>query len=172
MKKLSCLLILLLCVSCASKFNPYTPPDIKFEKTAYFSNDVEMERIKGLGSIALNPIYVDANNKPISPDKAVGVILSSDNYKDVGVMIEKMKSYKQLAEEEETITNLYIDINNSKNEYISLERQKAIEYRELWVNAKTDLVEEKDSHDRDNLLNKISHYLIIIGGIVLGVNAL
>lgn len=174
MKKYILLILLCLsCVSCAPKtFEPFTPPEISWEQTLPYTNDVEMEKIKGLGKIKLIPVYVDKQSNKTTPDKATHVILTSNNYKDIGILIEKTKAYKMLAEEEEILINTYISIINSQKEYIQLERRKSIEYRQLWVMSENRFRQEEHRHTRDNNLNKISHYLIMIGSIALALTGL
>jgi len=171
--KIILLISLLLCVSCApTTFTPFQPPELKFEKTPNFSNQDNLDKIRNIGTIQFNPLYMNNDYKQVDPNVADFVCLSRQEYKGIGVLIEKTKAYKQLSVDEAGLINIDIDTINSYKEYISLERQKAIEYRELWVNAKNDYLQEQYRHDRDNLYNKISQWLIVIGGIVLGAHAL
>jgi len=171
MKYIMLILLCLLTVSCApATFKPYTPPEIKFNRTPEYSNKTVLAEIKGLGKIKLKPMYVDKHMKKTSPSNADYVILTDKNYKDIGVLIQKAKAYKSLAIEEEILINNYISIINTQKEYVELERQKAREYRQLWVMSENNFRMEEYRHTRDNVINKVTHYILVIGGIALAIS--
>ena len=122
------LFLVLLCVGCASKqFEPFQPPEIKFEKTQEYKLD--LSSIKKPEKIV--PIFVDDNFKEVSIDEAKFVLLSTREYAKVGAIVQMAVTYKQISMEQETLINLHINTINALKEYLEMERQKSLQYREL-----------------------------------------
>lgn len=122
------LFLVLLCIGCAPKqFEPFQPPEIKFEKTQEYKLD--LSSIKKPEKIS--PIFVDDNFKEVSIDEAKFVLLSPSEYAKVGAIVQMAVTYKKISTEQETLINLHINTINALKEYLEMERQKSLQYREL-----------------------------------------
>ena len=122
------LFLVLFCIGCAPKqFEPFQPPQIQFEKTQEYKLD--LSSIKKPEKIV--PIFVDDNFKEVSVDEAKFVLLSPTEYAKVGAIVQMAVNYKQIALEQETLINLHINTINALKEYLEMERQKSLQYREL-----------------------------------------
>jgi len=157
------LFLVLLCVGCAPKqFEPFQPPEIKFEKTQEYKLD--LSSIKKPEKI--NPIFVDGNFKEVSIDEAKFVLLTPSEYAKVGAVVQMAVTYKQIAIEEETLINLHINTINALKEYLELERQKSLQYRELWVNAENNYRYEKWEHQKSSFFYQTGLYAISFGSLI------
>jgi hypothetical protein len=161
-------------MACAPKeFIPRSDAlDLKWDRTPSYNNQEDIQRIKDIGQVAFSPKYVLENNTETTPSEATHIILTRKEWYGIGVIVEKAKAYKELAEQEESLINTHIDIINSQKEYIELERRKSIEYRDLYMISENSFRQEEYRHKQDNLINKIGHYIIVIGGIALGISSL
>lgn len=160
-------IFLLLCSCGPAKFDPYTPPEIKYDKLENY----EVQSL--LASIPkpekLNPIYVRLDGNTITQvpkDEATHILLAPQEYAKVGGLVKLATTYKKIAIEQETLVNTYIAQINALREMIVLERQKALLYRELWVDSENAYRQEKYEHDRDNALNRTGMYIITIGSVI------
>lgn len=169
MKHILLITLCLLCVSCAPKeFTPRSDAlELNWDKTPSYSNQEDIQRIKDIGRVSFSPKYVLENSTETSPLDATHVILTRKEWKGVGIIVEKAKAYKELSEQEESLINTHIAIINSQKEYIALERLKSIEYRELWIRSENSFRMEEYRHKQDNFINKVGHYIIVIGSIAL-----
>jgi hypothetical protein len=150
--------------ACAPKqFVPFQPPELTIENTAPYVLD--MTTISKPEKLI--PIYVDENMKPTTIDKAKFVLLAPSEYAKIGALVKLAETYKMIAIEEASFVNIHIDTINSLKEYVALERQKAIEYRNLWMMSENAYRQEEYRHKMDNRINKATMYLITIGSIVL-----
>lgn len=166
---LSIFLILLLLSGCSwfgpNKFDPSKPKPITIEKQK--SYNIDLSKLKKIKS--LDPIYVDENFNKISPDKAKYAILDLKEMKKVKVIIDLAKTYKDITKKQEVIINNKIDIINKYIEQLKLEREKTIEYRNLWVNAENRLREEKWNNEIQDLMDKAGIAGLIAAIIVISI---
>jgi len=157
------LFLVLFCIGCAPKqFEPFQPPEIKFEKTQEYKLD--LSSIKKPEKIV--PIFVDDNFKEVSIDDAKFVLLSPGEYAKVGAIVQMAVTYKQIALEEEVLINLHINTINALKEYLELERQKSLQYRELWVNAENNYRYEKWEHQKTSFFYQAGLYVISFGSLI------
>jgi hypothetical protein len=120
--------LILFFVGCAPKhFEPFQPPEIKFEKTTEYKLD--LSPIKKPDKI--NPIYLDDRFKEVPIEQAKFILLSPQEYAKIGALLEIAITYKKVALEQETLVNLHINTINALKEFLELERQKSLQYREL-----------------------------------------
>lgn len=157
------LFLVLLCIGCAPKaFVPFEPPQIQFEKTQEYKLD--LSSIKKPEKIS--PIFVDDNFKEVSVDEAKFVLLSPSEYAKVGAIVQMAVTYKQISTEQETLINLHINTINALKEYLEMERQKSLQYRELWVNAENNYRYEKWEHDKSSFFYQTGLYVISFGSLL------
>ena len=164
MRHMLLILLCVFCVSCAPK--PFEPRseihDLSWERIdRYEDHHVELAKIKALGNFDIRPKMTSTN-----------VILSKADYKKFAVCIEKGQALKTLAVNEADLVNYYIDIVNHQRSWMELERKKTVEYKELWVRAENAYLQEEYRHKRDNLVNKIKDWIILIGAIALGASSI
>ena len=164
MKKVILFIFLVLfCIGCAPKqFEPFQPPEIKFEKTEEYKLD--LSSIKKPEKI--NPIFVDENFKEVPTENARFVLLSQQEYAKVGSLVELAITYKKVAEGQATLINLHINTINSLKEFLELERQKSLQYRELWVNAENNYRYEQWEHKKDSFFYQSGLYAISLGSLI------
>lgn len=161
------ILFFLLCSCAPAKFEPYRPPEIKYDKLEDY--DVQSLLANIPKPEKLEPIYVKLdgiNITKVSKEEATHILLAPKEYAKVGGVVKLATTYKEIAIEQETLINTYIAQINSLREMIVLERQKALLYRELWVDSENAYRQEKYEHDRDNALNRTGMYIITIGSII------
>ncbi len=158
-----------LCASCApAKFTPVTPIEIKFDKTEAY--EVQSQLAKLPKPSKLIPMYVKMNGQTIkelpTAEGATHILLVPKEYGKIGGLLKLTKSYKAVAIEQEYLINTYISEINALKELVSLERQKTLMYRELWVDSENRYRQEKSQHNIDNAINKTGLVIVTIGAIV------
>jgi len=165
------IITLLFLVSCApAPFNPYTPPEIKYDKLDHY--DIKQTLAMIPKPEKLQPIYVKIIGDKIEQlpkerkNEATHILLVPKEYAKIGGLVKLATTYKAVAIEQETLVNTYIDQINALREMLTLERQKSILYRELWVDSENAYRQERASHKRDNALNRAGMYIITIGSVV------
>ena len=170
MKRTLVLLLILtfLVASCAPKqFEPWTPPEIKFEPTPPYEIQEALKNIPKPDK--LEPVYVTISGdevKQVPKEQATHILLVPKEYAKVGAVVKLAKTYKEIVVEQEAIINSYIEANNALKEMLALERQKALMYREMWVDSENAYRQEKYEHDRDNYINRTGMYIITIGSVI------
>lgn len=157
-------LLLIFLISCGPKeFVPYEPPKIDFNATKPYTLD--------LSSIQkpdkLQPIFVDKDFNEVDMNNASYIVLTPKEYGKINTLLKIATTYKKVALEQAELVNIHIDTINSLKEFLELERNKSLQYRELWINAENNYRYEKYEHTKDNFINKTGMYLISIGGVIL-----
>jgi hypothetical protein len=169
-------ILILLClfflfISCAPRqFTPYKPTDLKIESTPLYSIKSDLESIPKPDKLV--PMYVQKTSETNfevveDSNKATHILLAPEEYAKVGAVIKLAKTYKEIILINESIVNTYIDQINALKELSSLEREKVISYRELWVNSENMYRQEKFEHKTDNIINKGGMYIISLGSLLL-----
>ena len=164
-------IMILILISCApATFKPFKPPAIQYDRLdGYFIQD-QLDMIPKPEKLV--PIYVIVKGETIQvikkeeKSKATHILLAPKEYAKVGGLVKLAKTYKSLTIEQETLVNTYIDQINALREMLELERQKALLYRELWVDSENAYRQEVADHKRDNMINRTGMYLITIGSII------
>jgi hypothetical protein len=159
-------------ISCApAPFKPYKPPEIHYDKLEPYDIQDTLAMIPKPEK--LQPIYVrmlDGDRIEQLPADRKGesthVLLVPKEYAKVGGVVKLAKTYKEITIEQEILVNTYIDQINALREMLELERQKALLYRELWVDSENAYRQELADHKRDNMINRTGMYLITIGSII------
>ena len=167
-KTVSLILVTLIVTSCApAKFDPWTPPEIKFEPTPSYEIQEALKNIPKPEK--LEPMYVIISGDKVEEvprEQATHILLAPKEYAKVGGVVKLAKTYKEIVIEQEAIINSYIEANNALKEMLELERQKSLMYREMWVDSENMYRQEKYEHDRDNYINRTGMYIITIGSII------
>lgn len=170
MNKILCWLMLsiFMIASCAPKqFEPWKPPEIKFDPTPPYEIQEALKNIPKPDK--LEPVYVTISGdevKQVPKEQATHILLVPKEYAKVGAVVKLAKTYKEIVIEQEAIINSYIEANNALKEMLELERQKSLLYREMWVDSENAYRQEKYEHNRDNYINRTGMYIITIGSIV------
>jgi hypothetical protein len=175
-KKVSHLLLLtvtvLLMISCSpAPFKPYVPPDLKFQETPHYNVQEILDSIPKPDKLERVYVKLLTGNKieilsNEHKDEATHVLLIPKEYAKIDALLKLSIAYKEIAIEEGVLINTYIDQINALKELLTLERQKVLYYRELWVNSENAYRQEKADHNRDNIINRTGMYIITIGSII------
>jgi hypothetical protein len=119
-------------IGCAPKpFEPFTPPTVSFEPTPAYS--IDLDSIPK--PLPPDPIFLNDQFEEVAPNQATMILLTTDEYSKVGALAGLTAEYRRLIEEQEDLINIKINTINSFKEYLELEQQKSLAYKELWVNA-------------------------------------
>lgn len=171
LKVLCIILFFFFLTSCSPKqFSPYRPPDLKIDPTPSYSIKNDLDNIPK--PTKLVPMYVkktsELNYEVVEySNEATHILLAPEEYAKVGAVVKLAKTYKEILLMNESVVNTYINEINALKELSTLEREKAISYRELWVNSENMYRQEKFEHKTDNMINKGGMYMITIGSILL-----
>lgn len=170
-----CLVLLLVLTSCApAQFTPFTPPEVKYDRSPPYSVEESLAAIPKPAK--MEPIYVrlepTANTDVVTAhiladkDQATHILLVPSEYAKIGGVLKVAKAYKAIAVEQEHLVNTYISQINILKELLELERQKTIMYKELWVDSENAYRQEKFDHKMDNMFHRGVIGTIVIGAIV------
>jgi hypothetical protein len=170
MKKLIVFLLgLFLLMGCAPKLLKQREiPPLVFDKTPpYFidlSNIPKPDKLK--------PIFMDSEFKEVSKDQAEYIVLIPQEYAKVAAVVKLAKAYKGIVKEQETLINTDIQIINSLKEYVALERAKAEEYRNLWIDSENAYRQERYQHKLDQAITRGTFGTIALGALIALIIAL
>lgn len=172
MKNLLALLIIgFFIVSCAPQpFKPFKPEPIKFEPTAAYSVQEELDKLPKPEPIKRMYVKkIDETNYQIVATKgeASHVMLAPSEFAKVGAVVKLAVAYKELTLDQEKLVNTYIEQINALKELLAMEQRKSEVYRELWISSENAYRREKWEHDWDNRLHKAGLYGITIGAVVV-----
>lgn len=169
MKKISCVLVLILIISsfgCSPKLlEPTKLPPLAFDKTPAYSIDLSTIPKPEM----LEPIFWDESYNVVTADKAKYVVLVPKEYAKVAGVVKLAALYKQLIMEQEILVNTHIETINSLKEFVALERLKAQAYRDLWVDSENSYRQEKYSHSVDNAVNRGGFAILTFGALVAAI---
>ncbi len=143
-------------------FDPYKPPNIKFEETAPYEL---AERIKMPTKPAL--IYLDANYKVTKDKKQVKYFaMTHKEWKKIEALLIGFKARGKVINEQANLVNIHIAEINELKKLIALKEASRDEYIALLVNAENAYRSEKAYHMLDNFINKT--IIVLLGaGLVL-----
>lgn len=158
------LLIVIFSFGCAPKpFEPFEPPKVEFEETEEYSVDLD--------SIPKpeppDPIFVNDDFEQVSPDDATLILFTKEEYAKISALVRLTSGYKDIILEQEQLVNVNVDIINSLKEYLELENQKTLSYRELWINSENMYRYEQWRNDWNERINKGTWGVISIGTMIL-----
>lgn len=145
------------------EFSPDKPQSLKLEKTEAY--DVDLSKFDKPDS--LDPLFVDKDFKEVSPENASYVVFTPQEFNKVRVIVKLAKNYKKIILKQEELVNLKIDIINKYKDQLELEREKAIEYRNLWVNTENRRREEKWNNEIQDYLDKAGLVALVAAIIVI-----
>ena len=162
--------IIVLMIGCApAEFKPFKPPDIYYDRVDPYDIQITLDNIPKPEK--LKPLYVVVVKDKVEvvtkeSGRATHILLVPKEYAKVGGLVKLAGTYKKIAIEQELLINTYIDQINALREMVKLEREKALMYRELWVQSENVYRQEVAEHKRDNWLNRGAMYVITIGSII------
>ena len=174
MKSLSLLMILCFLCNCApAQFEPFSPPAIELPDTSYYSVKETIESLPKPESLKKTWVVAIKNSngdivsfKPTSKAQGTHILLTQGEYAKVGILVKRAVALKEIAYEQETLTNTYIDQLNEVKRLFLLEQEKAKSYRQLWIDSENAYRQEEAQHKVDNRINRTGMYLITIGSII------
>ena len=102
-----------------------------------------------------------------TPDSASVFVLESKEYTKINALKELALTYKGIIGHQEDLVNNQIEIRNSLEELLALEREATIIMVRLWEDSENAYREEKYYHTIDNLINRGSLYVVLFGSIYL-----
>jgi len=139
-------------VSCASSptFSPKKMPELKFEKTP--SYELDLSKVPKIEKPI--KIWVDENFDRVDINNAKYLVLAKPEYAKFIAQLGLKKMYKDISLHQEILINQYIDNINALKEYLALERAKAEEYRQLWIDSENSYRHEQQLHAQDNAVHK------------------
>jgi hypothetical protein len=140
----------------ATKFEPYKPPELKFEKTAKYNVQDKLKDIPKPDRPERKLAILNGNKISFTEDanQANVVLFDFNEYRKIAALLELTKTYKHIVLEQEALVNIHIDTINAYKEFLELERLKALAYRDLWVDSENRYREERHDHKVDNFMNK------------------
>jgi hypothetical protein len=150
-------------ISCApAKFVPKKEIELKFDPTPPY----ELDLSKIPKPEPIKPIFVDEDFKETEIANAKFVVLVPEEYAKVAALLKLAKAYKEIALEQGTLVNIYINNINSMKELVVLEQVKIEHYRSLWVDSENMFRQELYDHKVDNTINRGALGIITIGAII------
>ena len=164
--------LIFLLSNCSTKeFNPPKEVPLEFNKTEEYNISDKLNEIKKPEK--LNPLYIkwDGSSPRFlvvnNSQEATHILLAPQEYAKVGQVVEIAKAYKTIITDQEDLINQFVYKENLWKELLQMERQKAINYRELWVNSENMYRNEKWDHRLDNFINKSMFIITTLGGMSL-----
>jgi len=155
--------IFFICSCAPAKFEAKEMSELKFEKTPQYN--INLDDIPKPSKIQRQFLNGDFKlTKNI--DEAKYVLLVPKEYAKIEALLDIIIAYKKIIKEQEVLINSDINIINSLKEFVELERLKAKEYRNLWVDSENAYREERYLHKMDNAINKGTLSLISIGSLI------
>jgi hypothetical protein len=115
-------------IGCAPKpFEPFTPPSISFEETPPYS--INLDAIPR--PEPPEPMFLNDKFEIVSPNEATMILFTTEEFSKIGALARLTSEYRKIIEEQAELVNIHIDISNSLKEYLELEKQKSLAYKEL-----------------------------------------
>lgn len=157
--------------SCApAKITPFTPPTIELYDTQQYSVQETLDALPKPESP--KKIWVkqaeDGKSFVVVPRaEATHALFTNSEYAKVGVLVKRAVALKEITLEQENLVNSYIDQLNHVKNLFTLEQEKALSYRQMWIDSENAFRQEQSQHKWDNRVNRTAMYLITIGSIVV-----
>lgn len=145
------------------EFNPESPQPLSIEKQEKYN--INLSKLKKPES--LNPKFVNKNFEEVLPENATYVLFNPKEFDKVRVIVKLAKTYKEVVEKQEELINTKIRIINKYQEQLELEREKAIEYRDLWVNTENLRREEDWNNTLQDYLDKAGIAALIAAIVII-----
>lgn len=168
MKYIILALCFCLCCCAPAKFEPFKPPMIELPPTDNYSIKETIENLPKPESLKIIWLKKEGDIYVVT-ERAEGthVLLAQSEYAKVGVLLKRAIALKDIALEQEILINTYIDQLNEVKSIFTLEQQKSIDYRRLWIESENAYRQEAAQHKLDNTINRGAMYFITVGSIVV-----
>jgi len=164
------ILFLFAFVSCSPQnIKPWTPPEVKFEKTPPYSIKEELDNIpKPDPPVKIYVKQIDNKTFVVTNEaESTHRMFAPKEYAKIGAVIKLVKIYKSLILDQEKVINMYISQINALKELYELEQIKSRQYRELWISSENAYRQEVRDHKFDNAVNKTALYGVTVGSIIV-----
>lgn len=153
-------------IGCAhpKPFEPFKPPEIKFEKTAIYELDIT--KLKKPDKPV--QIWLDEKFKPTEDETKVQFIaFAPSEFAKIVALNRLYNDQQEIIVKQIELVNLNIEIVNSLKQLMALKNAEINEYISLWANAENAYRSERYEHQMNNLVNRTAMYLIAIGSVIL-----
>lgn len=172
MKKyvISLLIMTFLFVGCApSRYEPYEPPKIEFEKTEQYNPDFSsLEKPDKPDFIYLNKDF----EKTEDTSTAKYAALDNENLKKILELSKLHDTQVKIIDDQTELVNLHIEQINTLKELVKIKEFQVEQYRALYTTAENQYLQEKYDNKLSNLLKDSTLYLVTVGAVVVAILAL
>jgi hypothetical protein len=154
---------------CATNYKNFEPEELTFERhepynPSWLYEDNSIEKPDWLyAKMNGDDLEFTSGNDP----EATYLVLTSEEYKKIKMLLNKHIGTKQMLYDHVELVNVKIDIINSIQYRAELERKLTKEYFQLWKNTDEAYNKERRAHVIDNIINRGTLVLGVIGGIAL-----
>jgi hypothetical protein len=166
--------VLITCLSCSSKFEPFKPKPLDIQPYPAYSIQEQLNSIpkpdkiiRQYGKIITNDdgtqniVFLD------SPDNADVFILNPEELNKINQLKELAIAYKSIIIAQETLINTKIQTANELLTLIKMTERERDYAISAWENSENMYRYEASQHRKDNLINRVGMYFITVGSIVL-----
>ena len=172
-KYLICSIICILSVfgvGCQSiNYKSYEPPEFTFEEFPKY--DSELDKLTQIESPDFLYVKITGNNIEVLPDgnedAATHVIFEPAEFSKISAVVDRAVTYKEMIQADEDIINKNIDMINRYLSYLKMERELTRQYYFMWKDVRETYMKEKRDHAIDNIINRGTLVLTIIGGVAI-----
>jgi hypothetical protein len=162
MKKSILLILCIFSIGCARPFVPFLPPEVNFTASPYYEGPGEFNKPGKPQGIVL----LDANFQETSDDGAARYLaMPKEEFAKIIALNRLFKAQDTALKDQTVLVNIHIATINQLKELLALKDAEIKEYISLWTNAENTYRREKNNHDYDNLINKVTN-ILLLGGIV------
>lgn len=147
-----------------SKFEPYNPPKIEFEKSEKYNPDFkDLEKPE-----APEFIYLDDEFNIIEKEEdASYVALDNNEIKKIQILNELYNSQEDIINEQVNLVNIKIEQINTLKELISMKEQQINTYVSLYADERNKYLQERYDRKVESFIHKTFMYSITIGSIII-----
>lgn len=162
------LLFLLLCSCAPVRFSARIPEKIIPEEIEEYK--IDLNSIPKPEPIVRKYAAIDEDGGLFyvsTPDSASVFVIYPKEYAKINALKELALTYKGIIGHQEDLVNQQIEIRNSLEELLALEREAIIVTTKLWEDSENTYRKEKYYHTIDNIIDRGSLYMVTIGIIYL-----
>jgi hypothetical protein len=123
----------------APKGFPPAPEPLTFEETPNYEPDLSKLKAPEQPVMSYGKMSADKTSVTIvaTQEEADYVMFTPQEFAKVGQVVSLARTYKELTGQQAELINTYIDNINALKGLAAVEREKAIAYRQLWLDALT-----------------------------------
>lgn len=166
--RLCCLIFLIFLAGCATDQIDKPLEPIKFEKEQPYALDTTKLIESDPPSLLL--MVRDSNgNYRLANDgeTATFIAMSYEDSKKLAALVDLKNTYKNISNEQAFLINVERDKLTSIKEMMEIERQNRQNERQLRIDVEKAYKQERRDHRLDNIINRGTLVLTVIGGIAI-----